>query len=68
MKVRYGRGEHTFDKPLTARRLLEKLDIVPTGVVVTVNGELVTADALIKVDDDVEIIRAISGGSGNTTP
>lgn len=62
MKVRYGRREHIIDEPLIVRRLLEVLDIVPEGVVVSVNGELVTSDTMIRVDDEVEIIRAVSGG------
>ena len=62
MKVRYGRQEHSIDEPLIVRRLLETLGIVPEGVVVSVNGELATNDTMIRVDDEVEIIRAVSGG------
>ncbi len=65
MKVKYGRSEHEFDTEMTVRRLLEKLGVVPEGVVVAVNGELVTADTTIRVDDEVDIIRAVSGGSRN---
>ena len=64
MKVRHGRAEHAFDSEMTVRRLLETLDIVPEGVVVAVNGELVTTDSTVRRGDDVEIIRAISGGAG----
>ncbi len=64
MKVRHGRKEHDFDEPLIVRRLLEVLDIVPEGVVVSVNGELATHDTMIRVGDEVDIIRAISGGAG----
>ncbi len=63
MKVKHGRVEHEFDREMTVRRLLEKLGIVPEGVVVAVNGELVTADTTIRVDDEVDIIRAVSGGA-----
>jgi thiamine biosynthesis protein ThiS len=62
MKVKHGRSEHEFDREMTVRRLLETLDIVPEGVVVAVNGELVTSDGTIHVGDEVDIIRAISGG------
>lgn len=62
MRVKHGRSEHEFDKEMTVRRLLETLDIVPEGVVVAVNGELVTSDGTIRVGDEVEIIRAVSGG------
>lgn len=65
MKVKHGRSEHEFDREMTVRRLLETLDIVPEGVVVAVNGELVTTDITVRLDDEVEIIRAISGGQGN---
>jgi len=62
MKVKHGRSEHEFDQEMTVRRLLETLGIVPEGVVVAVNGELATSDGLIRVGDEVEIIRAVSGG------
>jgi thiamine biosynthesis protein ThiS len=62
MNVKHGRTEHQFDKEMTVRRLLETLSIVPEGVVVAVNGDLVTADTTVRVGDEVEIIRAISGG------
>jgi thiamine biosynthesis protein ThiS len=68
MKVKYGRTDHEFDREIIVRRLLEILDIVPEGVVVAVNGELVTNDHTIRVDDEVEIIRAISGGSAGGDP
>jgi len=48
---------------MNVRRLLEVLQIVPEGVVVAVNGDLVTRDTTIRVGDEVEIIRATSGGS-----
>jgi len=65
MKVKHGRNEHHFDREMTVRRLLEKMNIVPEGVVVAVNGELVTGDTTVRVDDEVEVIRAVSGGEGD---
>ena len=62
MNVRYGRETHTFDRSLTVRTILERLDIIPAGVIVAVNGSLVTRDDRVQVGDEVEIIRAISGG------
>lgn len=62
MKVKHGRSEQEFDCEMTVRRLLEVMDVVPEGVVVAINGELVTTDSTIRVGDEVEIIRAISGG------
>ena len=62
MKIRYGRDTHTFDRSLTVATILERLDIVPAGVIVAVNGQLATRDERVQVNDEVEIIRAISGG------
>ena len=62
MNVKHGRDRHTFDREMTVRRLLEELAIVPEGVVVSVNGELATRDMTVRVGDEVEVIRAISGG------
>ena len=63
MRVKHGRSEREFDREMTVRRLLEVMDVVPEGVVVAVNGELVTTDSTVRVGDEVEVIRAISGGS-----
>lgn len=63
MLVRYGRKRFEIDKAMTVRRLLKQLDIVPEGVIVAVNGSLVTSDTRILREDEVEIIRAISGGA-----
>jgi thiamine biosynthesis protein ThiS len=62
--VRYGRKRYEFEKAMTVRKLLKQLDIVPEGVIVAVNGSLVTSDTRVMPDDEVEIIRAISGGEG----
>ena len=64
MKVKHGYDHHVFEQAMTVKRLLKVLEIVPEGVVVTVNGDLVTTDATARVGDEVEIIRAISGGVG----
>ncbi len=63
MNVRYGSKTYTFHCPMTVRKLLKKLRVVPEGVIVAVNGNLVTSDHRIMLEDDVEIVRAISGGS-----
>ena len=62
MQIRYGRKTYSFEKAMTVRKLLKELRIVPEGVIVAVNGELVTNDTRIQGDDEVEIVRAISGG------
>jgi len=63
MKVKYGRQRFTFERVMTVKALLSQLGVVPEGVIVAVNGSLVTSDTQIEKDDDVEIIRAISGGA-----
>lgn len=63
MLVRYGRRRYEFAKPMTVRKLLKTLDVVPEGVIVVVNGSLVTSDTRVMPEDEVEIIRAISGGA-----
>ncbi len=62
MKVRYGDKEYTFDRRMPARRLLEQLDILAETVVVTKNDEVVTEDEMLEADDEIELIRVISGG------
>lgn len=62
MPVRYGRRQFEFKHAMTVRKLLRKFRIVPEGVIVAVNGSLVTSDTRVQPEDDVEVIRAISGG------
>ena len=50
--------------PLTVAEILAALEIDPDGVIVARGSELLTADALVRDEDTIEIIRAISGGSG----
>ena len=62
MIVRMGKQEWEFQEPMRVKDLLEKLQILPNMVVVVRNGEAVTEDAQLQPDDEVEIIRVISGG------
>ncbi|HGY09286.1 MAG TPA: thiamine biosynthesis protein ThiS [Oceanithermus profundus] len=54
--------ERELEGPLTVRELLERLDVDPEGVIVARGRELLTPDAVVADDDEVEVIRAISGG------
>ncbi|MBI4469209.1 MAG: MoaD/ThiS family protein [Acidobacteria bacterium] len=47
---------------MPAKRLLEKLDVLPETVVVVRNEEIITEDEMIEAQDEVELIRVISGG------
>ncbi len=63
MKVRYGNKTYEFSESMTAQRLLEKLQILPETVVVVRGDEVVTEDETLEAEDEVELIRVISGGS-----
>ena len=49
--------------PINVLRLLERLDLNRESVLVIRSGELVTGDAMLADDDDVEIRPVISGGA-----
>lgn len=48
---------------MTARDALKKINIDPESVLITVNGKLVTDDAVLRVGDVVKLVAVISGGS-----
>jgi sulfur carrier protein len=62
--LRNPRRELTVTGPLTVGALLTQLDIVPESVLVIRGDTLVTHDARLQDDDDVEIRPVISGGAG----
>jgi sulfur carrier protein len=61
--LRNPRREVEIDGPLTVGALLTRLDVSPESVLVIVGDELVTHDAKLADDDQVEIRPVISGGS-----
>jgi sulfur carrier protein len=62
MKIHYGTKTFEWDRRTTVKRILEKLQIVPETVLVAKNGEIVTEDEPVNPGDEVDIVRAISGG------
>lgn len=62
MRVRYGQQEYEFAERMSVRKLLERLGVLPETVVVVRNEEIVTEDELLDVNDEVELIRVVSGG------
>ena len=46
----------------TARAAIKKIGIDPEGVLVVVNGKLVTDDVILKDDDQVKLVAVVSGG------
>ena len=62
MKVEYDGTIHEFEKPMTILRLLEQLSLNRESHLVVVNNNLVTEDSRLEKDDEVRLIRVISGG------
>ncbi len=63
MRVRFGKKEFEFSERMSARCLLERLEVLPETVVVVKNEEIITEDEMIEPGDEVELIRVISGGA-----
>jgi len=61
--LRNPRRELEIPGPLTVVALLAQLDVSPESVLVIVGDELVTHDAKLSDDAEVEIRPVISGGS-----
>jgi sulfur carrier protein len=61
--LRNPRREVELHGPMTVASLLQRLELNPESVLVIVGDELVTRDARIGDDDDVEIRPVISGGA-----
>ena len=62
--LRNPRREVEVDGPLRVRVLLERLDVNRESVLVIRGDTLVTDDAVLDDDDEVEIRPVISGGCG----
>jgi len=54
----------TYDvKPnSTARDAIKKIGLDPEAVLVTINGKLVTDDAILREGDEVKLVAVVSGG------
>ena len=62
MKVEWEGKNYEFEKPLQVSRLLEKLSLSKEAHLVVANSKLVTEDHKLGIDDEVRVIRVISGG------
>jgi sulfur carrier protein ThiS len=62
MKVEWNSTIYEFDKSMTVLRLLERLSVNRESHLVVVNNRLVTEDSRLEKDDEVKLIRVISGG------
>lgn len=63
VRLRNPTRELEVDGVRTVAALLDELQIVPESVLVICNDELVTHDARLGPDDDVEIRAVTSGGA-----
>jgi len=62
MKVEWDGKQYEFEKPMLVSRLLEELSLTREAHLVVANSRLVTEDFKLGVEDDVKVIRVISGG------
>ena len=62
MKVELDSKVHEFQKPMTVSKLLEQLSLSRETHLVIVNDRLVTEDYRLGIDDEVKLIRVVSGG------
>ena len=47
---------------MTIRKALQKLNIDPDSVLITLDGELITDDQIIRENDVIKLVPVISGG------
>ncbi|MCX7856491.1 MAG: MoaD/ThiS family protein [Deltaproteobacteria bacterium] len=62
MPLEFDGKKMDIEKPLRIRQLLKKLSLNPEDYIVVVNDTLVTDDEIVKNEDNVKIIRVVSGG------
>lgn len=54
--------EYEIKHGMTIRKALQKLNIDPDSVLITRNGELITDDEIILLNDEIKLVPVISGG------
>jgi sulfur carrier protein ThiS len=62
MKIEWDGQIHELDRRLTVQMLLDKFSLSKEAHLVVANGSLATEDLMLDRDDNVKIIRVISGG------
>ncbi len=61
-KIIFHNQEFEVKHGMTIRKALQKLAIEPDSVLVTLDGELVTDDRIIKENEVIKLVPVISGG------
>ena len=54
--------EYETKHGMTVRKALQKLNLEPDSVLAIRNGELITDDEIIHMDDEIKLVPVISGG------
>ena len=62
MKIELDGKTHEIEKPMEVSRLLNQLSLSRETHLVIVNDRLVTEDYRLTRDDQVKLIRVVSGG------
>lgn len=62
MRVKDRRQIHEFDEEMRVSELLRRLDLLPNTVLVVRGEEVLTEDEMLHKDDEIRIVRVISGG------
>jgi sulfur carrier protein ThiS len=62
MKVEWENKVYEFNKPMFVSKLLEEFSLSKEAHLVIANGSLITEDCKLGTDDNVKLIRVISGG------
>ncbi len=61
-KIILRKQEFEVKHGMTVRKALQKLDIEPDSVLITINGDLITDDEIIKENSVIKLVPVISGG------
>jgi sulfur carrier protein ThiS len=61
-KIIFRNNEYETKHGMTIRKALQKLNLEPDSVLAIRNGELITDDEIILMDDEIKLIPVISGG------
>lgn len=62
MRVKDRRQIHEFDEEMRVSELLRRLNLLPNTVLVVRGEEVLTEDEMLHKDDEIRIVRVISGG------
>ena len=62
MEIKYREKKWDMKSGMTARDALKKIGLDPESVLITINGQVVTDDVVLKETDQVKLIAVVSGG------